>query len=77
MDKNKFLAVASCSRKEFQGIVDIMMEYNPGDDNGKYDNMMLCTLITTLGSHDTVVETEQPGNITCEHCFSCLCHFYR
>ena len=40
MDKNKFLVVASCSRKEFQNIVDIMMEYNPSD-NGKDDNIMM------------------------------------
>lgn len=38
VDKNKFLAVALCTRKEFQSIVDIMMEYNPSD-NGK---MILC-----------------------------------
>ena len=33
VDRNKFLAVASCGRKEFQSIVDIMMEYNPNDDS--------------------------------------------
>ena len=33
VDKNKFLAVASCGRKEFQSIVDIMMEYDPNDDS--------------------------------------------
>lgn len=39
VDKNKFLPVALCGRKEFQSIVDIMMEYN-SSDNGNY-NMML------------------------------------
>ena len=40
VDKYKFLAVASCSRKEFQNIVDLMMEYNPSD-NGKDDNIVM------------------------------------
>ena len=40
VDKNKFIAVASCTRKDFQSIVDIMMEYNPSD-NGK---VILCGL---------------------------------
>ena len=39
VDKSKFLAVASCSRKEFQNIVDVMMEYNPSD-NGKDDALI-------------------------------------
>jgi len=38
VDKNKFLAAASCSRREFQTIVDIMMEYE-SSDNGKDDMM--------------------------------------
>ena len=32
VDKTKFLSAASCSRKEFQDIVDVMMENVPSDD---------------------------------------------
>ena len=46
VDKNKFLAVASCGRKEFQSIVDIMMEYNPTDDSKC--NVVLWALFTIM-----------------------------
>ena len=32
MDKSKFLSIPSCSRKEFQSIVDVMMENVPNGD---------------------------------------------
>ena len=33
VDKNKFLAIACCSRKEFHSIVDVMVEYDPNDNS--------------------------------------------
>ena len=39
VDKTKFLSAASCSRKEFQNVTDVMMENVP--DDGKL-SILLC-----------------------------------
>lgn len=61
VDKNKFLAVAFCSRREFQKIVDIMMEYEYSSDSGGKDDVT--TVCNTVGSHDPVQEITQAGNV--------------
>jgi len=38
MDKSKFMSIPSCSKKEFQSIVDVMMENVPNGD-GKLLNL--------------------------------------
>jgi len=41
VDKTKFLSAASCNRKEFQNIVDVMMENTPSDGG---NHSLLCTV---------------------------------
>ena len=53
MDKSKFLSIPSCSRKEFQSIVDVMMENVPSGD-GKLPIFLFyfCIYICTLAIHN-------------------------
>ena len=49
MDKSKFMSIPSCSKKEFQSIVDVMMENVPNGD-GKLLNLYVSTSVILLCS---------------------------
>jgi len=42
MNKSKFLSIPSCSRKEFQSIVDVMTESVPSGDGTFYAVCVVC-----------------------------------
>ena len=52
MDKSKFLSVPSCSRKEFQSIVDVMMENVPNGDGKLPIFVLFCIYICALVIHN-------------------------